>query len=94
MMGLWTNERINGTTRSGSADNSGETLLAAFPGLRAQTQGGETVLVGKLPDQAALHGVLAQIEALALELLEVRRLPPSGAPDADQPIRTTTAHPA
>ena len=59
---------------------AGETLLAAFPGLRAQTQGGETVLVGKLPDQAALHGVLAQIEALALELLEVRRLPPSGAP--------------
>ena len=26
-------------------------------------------------DQAALHGVLAQIEALGLELLEVRRLP-------------------
>jgi hypothetical protein len=25
-------------------------------------------------DQAALHGVLAQIEALGLELLEVRRL--------------------
>jgi hypothetical protein len=26
------------------------------------------------PDQAALHGVLAQVEALGLELLEVRRL--------------------
>jgi len=34
------------------------------------------VLHGVLPDQAALHGVLAQIEALGLELLEVRRLPP------------------
>lgn len=56
----------------------GETLLAAFPGLRAQPQGGETVLAGKLPDQAALYGVLAQVEALGLELLEVRRLPPSG----------------
>jgi hypothetical protein len=29
-----------------------------------------------LPDQAALYGVLAEIEALGLELLEVRRLPP------------------
>jgi hypothetical protein len=32
------------------------------------------VLVGpKLPDQAALFGVLAQIEALGLELLEICR---------------------
>ena len=33
-----------------------------------------TVLTGTLPDQAALYGALAQIEALGLELLEVRRL--------------------
>jgi hypothetical protein len=50
----------------------GETLLAAFPDLHARTQGAETVLTGVLPDQAALYGVLAQIEALGLELLEVR----------------------
>jgi hypothetical protein len=31
------------------------------------------VLTGALPDQAALHGVLAQVEALGLELLELRR---------------------
>ena len=30
-----------------------------------------------LPDRAALYGVLAEIEALGLELLEVRRLPPA-----------------
>jgi hypothetical protein len=36
------------------------------------------VLTGPLPDPAALHGVLAEIEALGLELLEVRRLPPAG----------------
>jgi hypothetical protein len=48
-------------------------LLAAFPGLRPRTERGETVLEGDLPDQAALHGVLATIEALGLELLEVRR---------------------
>ena len=53
----------------------GRTMRAAFPGLRAQIQGEDTVLTGTLPDQAALHDVRAQIEALGLELLEVRRLP-------------------
>jgi hypothetical protein len=51
----------------------GETALGAFPELRAQAQGAETVLAGELLDQAALFGVLTQIEALGLELLEVRR---------------------
>lgn len=54
----------------------GEMLRSAFPALRAQTRGGDTVLTGVLPDPAALHGVLAEVEALGLELLEVRRLPP------------------
>ena len=35
--------------------------------------GTETVLSGPLADQAALYGLLAQIEELGLELLEVRR---------------------
>ena len=51
----------------------GDTLLGAFPGLHAEVQGGETVLAGALPDQSALHGVLAQIEQLGLELLDVHR---------------------
>jgi monoterpene epsilon-lactone hydrolase len=51
----------------------GETLLCAFPGLRARAHGTETVLTGALPDQSALFGVLGHIEALGLELLEVRR---------------------
>jgi hypothetical protein len=54
----------------------GETMRFAFPALRAQAREEDTVLTGTLPDQAALHGVLAEIEALGLELLEVRRLPP------------------
>ena len=48
-------------------------LLAAFPTLRAEAQEAETVLAGTLADQAALYGVIAQIEALGLELIEVRR---------------------
>jgi hypothetical protein len=46
---------------------------SAFPALNAARRGDDTVLMGTLPDQAALHGVLSQIEALGLELLEVRR---------------------
>jgi hypothetical protein len=53
----------------------GETICSAFPALQAQVSGGDTVLTGPLADRAALHGVLAEIEALGLELLEVRRLP-------------------
>ena len=49
------------------------TMLGAFPELRAQVQGAETLLAGQLSDQAALFGVLARIEALGLELLEVHR---------------------
>ncbi len=54
----------------------GATMLGAFPALRAETQGQDTLLRGAVADQAALHGVLAQIEALGLELIEVRRLQP------------------
>jgi len=52
-------------------------MRSAFPALQARASGGDTVLTGPLPDRAALHGVLAEIEALGLELLEVRRLPPA-----------------
>ena len=50
-----------------------KTLLGAFPELRAQVQGSQTLLAGQLPDQAALFGVLDRVEALGLELLEVLR---------------------
>jgi hypothetical protein len=51
-------------------------MRSAFPGLQAETSGSDTVLTGPLADRAALHGMLGQIEALGLELLEVLRLPP------------------
>jgi hypothetical protein len=53
----------------------GQTMRAAFPVLQARTRGEDTTLTGALADPAALYGVLAEIEALGLELLEVRRLP-------------------
>jgi hypothetical protein len=57
-----------------------ETTLLAFEGLSAQVNPVDTVLTGALLDQAALHGVLEQIESLGLELVEVRRLSPPAAP--------------
>jgi hypothetical protein len=51
----------------------GATLLSAFPAMAWQRQGTETVLTGIL-DQPALHGVLSEIEALGLDLLELRQL--------------------
>ena len=54
----------------------GQTIRSAFPTLRAQVDGGDTVLTGVLADQAALYGVLAEAEALGLELIEVCHLPP------------------
>lgn len=53
----------------------GQIVLSAFPVLEARAEGGNTVLTGRLADQAALYGVLAEAEALGLELIEVRRLP-------------------
>jgi hypothetical protein len=53
----------------------GPTMRRAFPGLHSKIQGRDTLLTGAVPDQAALHGLLAQVETLGLELLEVLRIP-------------------
>jgi hypothetical protein len=53
----------------------GATILSAFPELTSQRQGAHTVFSGLL-DRSALYGVLAEIEALGLDLLEVRQLEP------------------
>jgi len=57
--------RING--------HLGATVLSAFPALVPRRHGAQTVLTGVL-DRSALYGVLAQLEALGLDLLEVRQL--------------------
>jgi hypothetical protein len=53
----------------------GATLLSAFPAMAPQHQGAHTVLTGLL-DRPALYGVLAEIEALGLDLLEIQKLTP------------------
>ena len=59
--------RING--------HLGAMLLSAFPAMMPRRHGADTVLTGLL-DRPALYGVLAEIDALGLDLLEVRQLEP------------------
>jgi hypothetical protein len=51
----------------------GAAVLSAFPAMAPQWQDADTVLTGLL-DRSALYGVLAEIEALGLDLLEIRQL--------------------
>lgn len=48
--------------------------LLDFERLNSSVHQVETVLHGPLQDQAALHGLLARLETLGVEVLEVRRL--------------------
>jgi hypothetical protein len=59
----------------------GALTLSAFPAMTPQRKGTHTVLTGWL-DQSALYGVLAEMAALGLVLLEVRQIePPGRSPD-------------
>jgi hypothetical protein len=51
------------------------TLVSEFEelGLRAVTRPVVTVLDGDVEDQAAFHGLLRRMEALGIEIIEVRR---------------------
>jgi epsilon-lactone hydrolase len=58
----------------------GPTMMQAFPTLAASRSGEDTLLTGSVPDQSALYGLIHQLEALGLQLLEIRRLP-TGDPE-------------
>jgi hypothetical protein len=66
--------RING--------HLGATMLSAFPAMAPQWCGAGTVLTGLL-DRSALYGVLAEIDALGLDLVEVCLLTPD--PESPKP---------
>jgi hypothetical protein len=64
----WYEIRVDGHLPSGWSD--------WFGGLDVQcAPGGESILSGPLPDQSALHGVLAKIRDLNLTLISVSRRP-------------------
>jgi hypothetical protein len=63
----------------------GPTIMQAFPTLTASRSGQDTLLTGSIPDQSALYGVIHQLEALGLQLIEIRR-PKRGAAGTSGPI--------
>jgi hypothetical protein len=55
-----------------------------FGGLQLSSDGAQTVIVGLLPDQPALRGLLTKIGDLGLSLILVRRLDVGDAGDQAQ----------
>jgi hypothetical protein len=69
----------------------GKSIVASFGDFDAEHEPAETILHGAVADQAALHGLLARIERLGLELIEIRRVrePQGAVPDrAGRPSAT------
>ena len=75
--------------------------LAPLKTIETGETGVDTLLVGPVTDRAALHGYIAHLEALGLELVELRRLPAGddgrhgcpacGRPEAGWPAAARTA---
>ena len=84
-MASWT-QRPPGV-RSGSTATSAPPCCPRSPALVSQGHGAGTVLTGPL-DRSALYGVLAEIDALGLDLIEVRHL----TADANHQDQVTVAH--
>ena len=56
----------------------GDPVLGALGDLDASVRPAETVLRGVITDQAELHGLLDRIQALGLELIEIRQVQQPG----------------
>ena len=54
----------------------GPTARSAFPSMVYELKGSDTVLTGLLPDPSAAFSLVADVEALGLELLELRQVQP------------------
>jgi hypothetical protein len=48
--------------------------LEDFENLSAETVPAQTILIGALPDQSALYGLINRLQSLGLELMAVRGL--------------------
>jgi hypothetical protein len=57
-----------------------QTVLDTFDQMDSSAERVETILHGPVRDQPELHGLLHRVQALGLELVEVRRLPERDEP--------------
>jgi hypothetical protein len=56
----------------------------AFEGMEMETKNGDTVLTGEVIDQPHLHGILARINSLGLQLMSVQALPKDAHPGPER----------
>jgi hypothetical protein len=69
-------------------------LGKVFTKLTANRSGRDTLLIGSLPDQCALYGVIHQLEAPGRQLLEIRSLPISDSgPESSEPCDAGSSGP-
>jgi hypothetical protein len=59
--------------------------LLDFERLKVSVEPVETVLHGPIPDQAALHGLLARLEMFGVQVVEIRRLRGEAPPENKAP---------
>lgn len=67
---------MNGTAELYSicvAGHLGRITRAAFPEMSCEAHGASTVLSGEVKDPSELYGILARLEALGLEIIDLRR---------------------
>ena len=63
----------------------GDALTSGFPGFSvALEDNGDTLLIGAVVDQAALHGLLRRVRDLALPLVSVNRQEPGPTSQAEE----------
>ena len=62
-----------------------DALAAAFKDCDVTRARGVTIVRSTVPDQAALHGLIARISALGLELLDVHAITDPGGAGAATP---------
>ena len=55
-----------------------------FEGMKIRQEEGQTILTGRIVDQAALHGLLARVRNLNLTLLSINPACTSKPPAAEQ----------
>jgi hypothetical protein len=62
-----------------------DALMAEFEGLTVTSEPVETVLFGPLADQDAVHELLIKLQAVGLEVVELRKLPTASTDEAAPP---------
>lgn len=56
----------------------GNQWLSWFEGMSIETEGSSTIITAQVPDQSALHGLIAKVRDIGLPLISIRRFEDNG----------------